>query len=64
MGKMKEKKLNKLSLILIGIPICFPAIIFPDYIVFAFVGYTFNWIALIITIITDLIIIFLCARKL
>ena len=64
MEKMKEKKLNKVALILIGITICFSAIIFPGYIVFAFTGYTFNWIALIITIVIDLIIMLLCARKL
>ena len=64
MEKMKEKKLNKLALILIDITICFSAIIFPGCIVFAFTGYTFNWIALIITILIDVTIIFLCARKL
>lgn len=60
---MKEIKLNKKSLIALYTFLICCALLFPTFVVFACFGFEFHWIALLISLIIDGLIAYLCIRK-
>lgn len=60
---MKEIKLNKKALIALYISLTCYALVVPTIIIFACFGFKFHWIALVISLIIDGLIAYLCIRK-